>query len=322
MVNHVSLAPSVALAVLVAALSVACRGSDETPLRERPLRIATGSSGGVYYPYGTGLSRVVRRDLPKLRPRVLSTDASVANLQMVTAGRAEVAFTTADVAAEAARGTGRFQRRQPIAALARLYEDYVQIVVPADSPIRSVRQLRGRRVSVGPAKSGTRLVAERILDLAELSSPRALRRRWLDVTASAKELTAGRIDAFFWSGGLPAQAISDLRRRTRVRLVGLGDLAARLPERHGDLYTETRVPRAEYDQSSAVPSVSVPNYLVVRRDFDAEVAYRLTRALFKRQADIERSHPAAARLNPRAAIATYPLPLHPGAVRYFRGRRR
>lgn len=229
-----------------------------------------------------------------------------------------MAFTTADAAADAAGGTGRFSRPLPIAALARLYDDYVQIVVPADSRTRSVAQLAGRRVSVGPARSGTGLVAERILDLAGLSSPRALRRVRLDVSASADALAAGRIDALFWSGGLPTRAISELRRSTPVRLVGLGDLAAQLRERHGDLYTQTVVPRAAYGLPGAVRSVSVPNYLVVRRNFDAEAAYRLTRALFRRQADLERSHPEAARLNPRAAIATYPLELHPGAVRWFR----
>jgi TRAP transporter TAXI family solute receptor len=260
----------------------------------------------------------VERHLPALRPRVLATDASIENLQMVADGRADVAFTLADAASDAVRGKGRFPRPLPVVALARLYDNYVQIVVRADSPIRSVAQLAGRRVSVGPSGSGTRLVAERILDIARLSSPRALRRVRLDVAASAKALAAGRVDAFFWSGGLPTRAISDLRRSTAIRLVGLGGLAARLRERHDDLYAETVVPRAAYALSSAVTTVSVPNYLVVRRDFDGEAAYRLTRALFLRRADIERSHPEAARLNLRAAIATYPLDLHPGAVRWFR----
>jgi len=308
----------VALAVLAAALPLACGQSDEAPLPERPLRIATGSPSGVYHSYGTGLSGVVERHLPALRPHVLATDASIENLQMVADGRAEVAFTLADAASDAIRGKGRFPRPLPVMALTRLYDNYVQIVVRADGPIRSVAQLAGRPVSVGPPGSGTGLVAERILDIGGLSSPHALRRVRLDVAASAEALAAGRIDAFFWSGGLPTRAISDLRRRIAVRLVGLGGLAARLRERYDDLYVETVVPRAAYGLPSAVTTVSVPNYLVVRHDFDRDIAYRLTRALFQRQADLERAHPEAAQLNLRAAIATYPLELHPGAVRWFR----
>ncbi len=309
----------VALAVLAASLPVGCGGREEAPLPERPLRIATGSPGGVYHAYGTGLADVVAKRVPALRPRVLATDASIENLELVAAGRADVAFALADAASDASRGTGRFARPLPVVALTRLYDNYVQIVVRADSPIRAVAHLAGRRVSVGPPGSGTKLVAERILDIAR---PRALRRSELDVAASAEALTSGEIDAFFWSGGLPTRSISELRARTAVRLVDLGGLASQLRERHDDLYAETIVPRAAYGLSSAVTTVSVPNYLVVRRDFDRETAYRLTRVLFERQADIERAHPEAARLNLRAAIATYPLDLHPGAVRWFREARR
>jgi TRAP transporter TAXI family solute receptor len=307
----VSTIRTAALGLVLCALA-SC-GGGESPLPARPLRIATGSPDGVYYAYGLGLAKAVDRHLPTLRARVLVTDASVENLRLVAADRADVAFALADAADDAVRGGGVFLKPLPLVVLARLYDNYVQVVVRASSPIRSLADLAGRRVSVGPPGSGTGLIADRILLLAGTH----VRRRRLDIEASAAALAARRIDAFFWSGGLPTPAISALRGRVAVRLVSLGGVAARLRDSYDELYTETVVPRSVYGLASAVTTVSVPDYLVVRRDFDAETAYRLTRLLF-RCPEIQRAHPEAARLDIRAAIATYPLDLHPGAARWYR----
>jgi uncharacterized protein len=272
------------------------------------VRIATGNAGGVYLAYGTGLAEAVRARLPSLTPTVLETDASVQNLRMLMDGRAEVAFTLADAAAPHSRD---------VVALARLYENYLQLVVRESSPVRSVADLAGRTVSVGSAGSGTAVAARRVLGAAGV----AVDGLTLSLQESTDALAAGTIEAMFWSGGLPTAAITDLRARTPLRLVDLAGVAAGLAEEYRDFYTEAAVPASAYGQGTAVTTVSVPNYLVVRRDLDEEVAYALTWLLFTERERMIGAHPEARRLDLRAAIATHPLDLHPGAARYYRAAR-
>ena len=276
----------------------------------------------MYAAYGKGLAGIVNDHSPRLRARVLRTDGSVSNLRRLAAGQAEVAFTLADSAAEALRGTGHFSRRVPIAAVARLYDNYVQLIVRDGSRMDRVEHLAGRKISIGAPGSGTSVIAERVLRLAHLRGSRAPRRRALDVDRSAAALASGEIDAFFWSGGLPTPAIDRLRRAVPIKLIDMGGVAARLNREYGDLYTQTRIPKTAYGPAGAVTTVSVANFLVVRSDLDDETAYRLTRVLFERREELEAAHQEAKRLNSRAAIATYPLMLHRGAKRWYQDERR
>ncbi|WP_406404498.1 TAXI family TRAP transporter solute-binding subunit [Streptomyces sp. NBC_00879] len=309
------LAATIALMVVLLA---GCTGNDEPPRPSGEISVATGNQGGVYAEYGAGYGDLIERRLPDASARVLHTGGSVDNLRRVGAGDAQVAFTLADSAADAVAGRAPFTGRVPVVALAALYDNYVQLVVPADSPVRSVRELRGRRVSVGAAGSGTALLAERILKVAGLSAGKDVSTLRLDVREATAALAAGRIDAFLWSGGLPTAAITELRRTLPIRLVDLGDVVADLTRSYGELYTETTVPAVVYGAQSAVTTVSLPNFLVVRRDMPDAEAYWLTRLLFEGQSQLIRAHPEARRLDRRTAIATHPLDLHPGAARWFR----
>jgi TRAP transporter TAXI family solute receptor len=294
-----------------------CGADGDADLPARDLRIATGNEGGVYVAYGEGLASAVRADLPRLRPTVLRTQASVENLRLLASGRADVAFALADAAADAVNGTGPFLEALPIAALARLYDNYVQIVVRRGAPFRGIRDLAGHRVATGSPKSGTALVAGRMLQAADLG-PTDIETVSLDLKPSVEELAAGRIDAFFWSGGLPADALLGLVRTTDVRLLDLADIAEPLAATYGDVYAEAVIPATAYGFGEPITTVSVPNYLVVRPSEDDEVAYRLTRLLFDAQDRIATVHPEARRLNLRSAISTYPVELHPGAERHYR----
>jgi TRAP transporter TAXI family solute receptor len=309
------LAATIALMVVLLA---GCTGNDDPRRPSGEISVATGNQGGVYAEYGAGYAELIDRRLPDASARVLHTGGSVDNLRLVGAGKVRVGFTLADSAADAVAGRAPFTERVPVVALAALYDNYVQLVVPADSPVRSVRELRGRRVSVGAVGSGTALLAERILKVAGLSPGKDVSARRLDVRESTGALAAGRIDAFFWSGGLPTAAITDLRRTMPIRLVGLGDVVDDLTRSYGELYTETTVPAVVYGPQSAVTTVSVPNFLVVRRNMPDAEAYWLTRLLFEGQSQLIRAHPEARRLDRRTAIATHPLDLHPGAARWFR----
>ncbi|HEV2089133.1 MAG TPA: TAXI family TRAP transporter solute-binding subunit, partial [Cryptosporangiaceae bacterium] len=282
------------------------------------IRIAAGEVGGVYHAYAKALAAEVNQVHPGLRTEVLATAASVANLHLLDTGGAEVAFSLADAASDAAAGRGRFQHEIDVVALARLYDNYVQLVVRAESAVRSLPDLRGQRVSTGAAGSGTSLVAGRLLDLVGLVAPRDVRSQPLGLAASVRAMQAGTIDGFFFSGGIPTPAVAELAVSTAIRVVPLAAYTADLTRQHGDLYSSATIPASAYGLGAPVPTVSVPNYLLVRRDLDERIAYALTRVLFVRAAQLRRGHPEARRLSPRSAIATYPLELHPGAIRWYR----
>jgi uncharacterized protein len=309
-------------AVLAASATLAggCERSAASPHGQ--LRIATGGPGGVYYVYGQGIAEAVRQNLPGLTALVLATGASVDNLRMLAGGTAEVAFALADSAAAAMAGEAPFDAKLPIAALARLYENYLHVVVPAAGAIHRLADLAGHRVSLGAPGSGTEVIAGRLLAVAGLDPARTMTALHYGIDDSAQALAAGRIDAFFFSGGLPTAAVSALCRSTPIRLLGMGELVTPLRKRYGELYTERTIPVSAYGLADPVPTVGVANYLVVAASFGEELAYRLTRLLFERRDLLASAHPEARRLDHLAAIGTYPVPMHPGAVRYYREAKR
>ncbi|MET7398648.1 TAXI family TRAP transporter solute-binding subunit [Dactylosporangium sp. NPDC005572] len=273
------------------------------------LRIATGSSGAVYYKYGTAIAALARRYLPKVRPSVLQTAASEENVADLLDDTADVAFTQADIA-----GAGHGASPGRLAALARIYDDYIHIVVAAGGPVQSVADLRGRRVSIGAPGSGTAVTAERILSVAGVS----VQRVQLGLDDSAAALKGGYVDAFFFSGGLPVSSITGLAQAFPIRLLDLQALVSDLRHNYGDYYAERVVPASTYRGITTVVAVGIANYLVVRSSMPDLLAYGVTRLLFDGRDELAKAHQAAARLNIRSAISTPPLPLHTGAARYYR----
>jgi TRAP transporter TAXI family solute receptor len=296
--------------VLVAAtLVLAVHWGDDEAGPLRAIRIATGSPAAVYFKYGQAYADVINRELPGMRASVLVTTASVTNVQMVRDGQAEVAFAQADILSKDTDTAG-------LAALARVYDDQLHLVVRMDSPIQKVEDLRGRRVSTGAPGSGTFITAERLLRLAKLY-PTGIRESRLGLDDSAAALRAGEIDAFFFSGGLPVAAIAELAKQSIIRLVDLRDWVTPMREEYADVYDERAVPASVYGLSP-ISTIGDPNYLVVSRRLPEQIAYDLTRILIQQRADLGRAHPAAEWLDSRTAIQTAPLDLHPGAVRYYR----
>ncbi|NED99707.1 TAXI family TRAP transporter solute-binding subunit [Phytoactinopolyspora halotolerans] len=300
-----------------ALLLAAC--SDEGP--EGPLRIATGGSGGVYYEYGNGLADVVDAHLPDLQPEVLTTAASLENIRMVVAGEAEIGFSLADSVELAVIGAEPFDQPQPIRALARLYDNYVHLAVTADSDIRTLADLRGHPVSTGAADSGTEVIVNRLLQVAEMDPAVDLQRHRLNIDESAAALMNGEITAFFFSAGLPTEAIRRLADEDEIRLIDLAEMAPVMRSEYGELYSERSIPHSVYGLLP-ITTIGVPNYLVVSAEMDDSLAYALTELLFSARDELAEAHPEARRLNLRAAFSTYPVELHPGAVEYYRDARR
>ncbi|MDP3891793.1 TAXI family TRAP transporter solute-binding subunit [Nocardioides sp.] len=281
------------------------------------LTLGTGGEGGVYALYGATLAASLSRDGDPA-VRAVNTAASVENLQRIAAGELDAGFTLLDVAALAVEGREPFDRPLPIAAIARLYDNRIHLVVPADGEARRVADLAGRRVSVGDSGSGTELMADRLLALADIDPETGIRRQQLAIGASVAALREGRIDAFFWSGGIPTGAVADLADQMRLRVVDLSEHVGALREAHGAFFSDVPVPAETYPHVPGVRTVGVPSILVVHADLADATARALTSGLFGARGDLAAHHPTGLRLSHRSAIATWPVPLHPGAVEHYR----
>lgn len=297
------------LSVLLALLAVA--GCADGPPERRQIRIATGSPTAVYYAVGTALADIIEQELPGVDASVLVTAASAENVSLISGSRAEIGFTQADILVSGVTPDPN------IAALARVYDDLLHLVVRADSPIRTLTDLRGRRVSVGASGSGTEVTVSRLLSVAAMADPRVMRQERLGIDDSLRALADRRIDAFFFSGGLPVKGIEQLSEQTPTRLVDLGQWAGQLRAAYSQVYVVRDVPTSAYDLPP-VSTIAVPNLLVVPASMSEDLAFDLARLLMERRDALAAAHPAAERLEVRSAIATTPVPLHPGAARYFK----
>jgi TRAP transporter TAXI family solute receptor len=285
------------------------------------ISIATGGTGGVYYPYGGGLAKVLNESMPNIRATAEVTAASVDNLKLIRDGKADIAFTLADTLADAVTGRGAFEGVPvPAASLAVLYSNYTHVVTLAQSGMTSVADLRGKTVSTGSPGSGTEVIAFRVLRAAGLDPDADLTRQGLGASESAGALKDGKIDAFFWSGGLPTAAIQDLAHSQGVslRLLPTADLVAALKAEYGDLYFPLEIPAGAYRGIAApVQVIGVSNVLVVNRSMPEQLAYDITRVMFEKQSELAAIHPEARNLSLETATAGSPAPFHPGARRYF-----
>lgn len=294
--------------------------------RVQYLSIATGGTGGVYYPYGGGLAQLISDRIPGIQATAEVTGASVDNLKLLQQGRADLAFTLADTLAEAVRGTGPFEATGPVPVqtIAILYQNFTHIVVLEESGIETVRDLRGRSVSVGAPGSGTELIASRILEAASIDPQRDITRQSLGVSESVNALKDGKIDAFFWSGGLPTPAVQDLASTSgiHIRLLPNAEFAASLTAKFGaGLYTEAVLPERMYHGAiEPVPVIAVGNLLVASAAMPEPLAHDITRLLFDEQRSLIAIHPEARHLAPASGPDDSPAPFHPGAIRYYRAR--
>jgi uncharacterized protein len=311
----------VLLAALALAVTLACGGADGRP-SARFLSIATGGTGGVYYPYGGGIAKVLNEKLPSVRATAEVTAATVDNLKLIRDGRADVAFALADTLEDAIKGRGPFEGRPvPAVCLAVLYDNYTHIVALASSSIRTVADLRGKVVSTGSPGSGTEVIALRVLAAAGLDPARDLTRQGLGVSESADALKDGKVDAFFWSGGLPTAAIQDLSHTPgiTIRLVPNGEVLPALQRDHGNLYFPLTLPAGAYPGLDApVPVVGVANVLVVNKSMPEDLAFDITRTLLENRGELAEIHPEARNLSLQTAVKGSPAEFHPGALRYYR----
>lgn len=284
------------------------------------LTIATGGTGGVYYPYGGSLASLLSDEIEGAEFTAEVTSASVDNMYLIQDGDADLAFVLSDTAYDAAQGNAPFEEPVNANSLATLYDNYTQIVANADAGINSVADLAGKRVSVGSPGSGTEVIALRMLEAAGIDPETDITVEQLSASESAAAIKDGKIDAFFWSGGLPTAAITDLGATPNmsINIVPNADLLDEMRESYGEFYDSGTIPAGTYPgQDEDVEVVTVPNVLVVNADMDEELAYNITRAIFENQEVLALGHPEARNLSLENALSSTALPYHPGALRYF-----
>jgi TRAP transporter TAXI family solute receptor len=282
---------------------------------ERALTIAAGEEGGFYLAFAKLLAEQINRAEPRLHCTALPTEASRANLELVRTARADLALVLADSALTALAGNPPFATQVPLRALGRVYENYMQLMVRADSPIHSVADLADRTVSFGAPGSGAALFGDRLLDVTGLH-PRVEHLQLADAVAG---LAGGRLDALLWSGGVPTPALAELDSRVGIRLLPLDDVMAKLRAAFGPVYESVQVPSGAYRLVDGFRTIGVANLLVCSPTLPDDVAGAVVSVLVRQATDLV-PQPAVGTqfLDARSLIGTWGLPLHPGAAATYR----
>jgi TRAP transporter TAXI family solute receptor len=287
------------------------------------LSIATGPTGGVYYPMGGGMANILSKTVAGLSATAEATAGSIANLEFILTKKAEVALSMADASYDAYNGQEKFKGRPvPVRGLMVLYPNRFHIVTLEGLGINKVADLKGRRVSTGPPRSGTEVKANRVLEAAGLNPDKDVTRERLTVQESGNALKDRKIDAFFWSGGIPTAAVTDLAASpgVKIKFIEHAELAEVLNKKFGPLYVRDVIPAKSYPgQERDAHVTTIWNILVTGADTPNDVAYNIVKTMFDKKEDMVRVHKESQNFDLKyqnnAAIV---IPFHPGAVKYFR----
>lgn len=286
------------------------------------INILTGGTSGVYYPLGVAMSKLFSEKIPDVRPSVQATKASVENLNLLQQGRGEWAFSLGDAMHFAWIGdadAGFPKKLDKLRAAGEIYPNYIQIVALRDTGVRTIADLKGKRVSVGAPKSGTELNARAILGAAGLSYKDLGKVEYLPFGESVDLMKNRQLDATLQSAGLGVSSIRDLSNAVPIVVVEVPDAVI---QKLGNPYVAKTIPAKTYDgQDSAVQTAAVPNYLVTHSGVSDDLVYAMTKAVFDNVPALVAAQAAAKEIDPKTAGKSAPIPFHPGAQRYFAERK-
>jgi TRAP transporter TAXI family solute receptor len=286
------------------------------------ISIATGGTGGVYYPMGGGVAAVLSKHVPGMQATAEVTGGSVDNLKLIATGKPYIAFSMTDAAQDALRGEDKFKgNKVPLKTLMILYPNRMHVVSVEGRGIAKMSDLKGKRVSTGSPGSATEVMAFRVIEAAGLDKDADLKRERLGVAESVNAIKDGKIDAFFWVGGLPTAAVTDLANtpNTKLKMIDHADAVAAMNRKYGNLYVQDVIPKDTYKGMDADNhQATVMNILVSHETMDDKTAYNIVKAIFDRKDDIVAVHKEAAnfKLENQKASAS-PIPFHPGALKYY-----
>src|SRR5882762_1422679 len=273
----------------------------------RTLNIVTGGTGGVYIVYGAGLADMLTKKM-KVAASAQSTPASVDNMKLIRDGKADLAFTLADTAFDAINGKNRFAPPE------------AKVDAKASAGINTVADLKGKRVSIGAAGSGTETKAIRILEAYGLNATTDIAPQRLAAQDSADAVRDNKADAFFFDGGLPTSAVADLANSTPIKLIDQSDAIAKMNAKYGNFYFAAKIPKGTYKNDTDVVTAGVANLLVVPSSFDANFVKAILTAMFDNQADLVLVHPEAKNLKLDTATQGSSIDFHAGAIDFYKAK--
>src|SRR5262245_4380198 len=293
------------------------------PGAQQPARISitTGGTGGVYYPMGGGMANVLSKYVPGLQATAEVTGGSVDNLKLLNAGKAEVGFSMADAAWEAAQGLDKFKDNKVNArTLLVLYPSKMHVVTVEGSGITKLADLKGKRVSTGSPGSGTEVMALRMLEAAGLDAKKDMKQERLGAAESVNAIKDRKIDAFFWSGGVPTAAVTDLAATPglKMKLVDHDEVLDAMNKTYGPLYVKAVIPAGSYPgQDKANAEVDVWNILIASDKMSDQMAYDIVKTLFEKKPELVLVHAEAKNIDLKNQAQGSPVPFHPGAKKYL-----
>jgi len=286
------------------------------------ISIATGGTGGVYYPLGGGMAAVLSKHVPGMQATAEVTGGSVDNLKLIGSGKPYIGLTMADATQDAYRGEDKFKgNKVAVKTLMVLYPNRMHVVSIEGRGVAKMSDLKGKRVSTGSPGSATEVMAFRVIEAAGLDKDSDLKRERLGVAESVNAIKDGKIDAFFWVGGLPTAAVTDLANTpsTKIKMIDHADAVAAMNKKYGNLYVEDTIPKDTYKGMEADnKQATVMNILVAHESMDDKTAYNIVKTIFDKRDDLIAVHKEAAnfKLENQKASAS-PVPFHPGAIKYF-----
>src|SRR5688572_24723793 len=284
--------------------------------------IATGGTGGVYYPLGGGMAAIFSKHIPGVQATAEVTGGSVANLQLIGTGKPYIALTQADAAIDALKGQDKFTGKPvPVRTLAVLYPNRMHVVTIDGTGISKINDLKGKRVSTGSGGSATEVFAFRVIEAAGLDKDKDMKRERLGVAESVNALKDRKIDAFFWVGGLPTAAVTDLSNSpgAKIKMIDIAHLVPEMAKKHGNIYIKDVIPQRTYKGMEADnQAATVTNLITVHENMDEKTAYTITKTLFENVVDLVRVHAEAVNIkleNQKTEASS--IPWHPGAIKYL-----
>ena len=305
---------------LILSLGAALATSAAVAQQQQFVNVLTGGQSGVYYPLGVALSQIYAKTIPNVRSTAQVTRASAENMNLLEAGRGELALALADSVSDAYKGVAEAGFPKPLTKLRGLSatdNNYIQIVANADSGIKTLADLKGKRISVGAAKSGTELNARAIFKAAGLSYSDMAKIEYLPFGESVELMKNRQLDATLQSAGLGVASIRDLATAVKIVVVAV---PADVVKRVGDAaYQPSFIPANTYaGQSVDIPTAAIPNFLVTHSGVSDELAYQMAKNLYENIDTMYAAHNAAKTIKRENAVRGMPVPVHPGAIRYYK----
>lgn len=307
----------IAIAALAAAL--ACGPASA---QQKTIAIGTGGTGGVYYPIGGALANLLSKNMPNTQATAQVTGGSVDNLKLIGSGQSEIGFSMADAALDAQKGQDKFKGNPvELRTLMVLYPNIMHVVSIEGTGIEKMADLKGKRVSTGSGGSATEVMAFRVIEAAGLDKDKDLKRERLGVAESVNALKDRKIDAFFWVGGLPTSAVTDLGATpgVKIKLIDHSDLVDKMNAKYGNLYAAATIKKGVYPgQEKDNKVTAVWNILVTGDKMSDKEAYDVVKLMVEKKADLVAVHKEAESFSIANQVKTNsPVPWHPGAVKYF-----